>query len=457
MTETSAPPRPLPLGSKVFRAIVCLGLAGTGVAIAGALVATKPSADRNAAKAPPPRIAAVALAPVEIERMVRGFGSARALGTADVPARVAAVVARLGEGYSPGATVAAGDILVELDASDFLEQVAVGEQAIRATEAQIAILDSQQRAASRARELAGTDRDLAAADLARVEAARAEGAAVDREVDRARQALVAVDRALVAADDALTQIAPRRAALLAQRSAEEARLTLARLSAERCTVRAPIAGVVQQAALRLGESVNPAQTIARLVDLTRIEVPVRIPASQRVFAAPGATAVLRSRAAQRDWVGTVVRALPEDDPATRTATVFVEFMQDPASPDFIAPGTFLEATIASGARAARLVVPRRSIRDEQVVVVEDGRARLRRIAVEFSHRGALPATGLDDEDWAVLAPDGGLAAGAVVVVDGSRSITEGQELTPVAPGSTAPAGGGAAAAPTAPAREGATP
>ena len=57
MTETSDPPRPLPLGSKVFRALVCLGLAGTGVAIAGALVATKPSADRNAAKAPPPRIA----------------------------------------------------------------------------------------------------------------------------------------------------------------------------------------------------------------------------------------------------------------------------------------------------------------------------------------------------------------------------------------------------------------
>lgn len=424
----------LPFRSKLFRAVVCLLLAGAGVGVAGALFATRPSADRNAAKAPPPRVAAVALAEVELERMVRGFGSARALSSADVPARVAAVVARLGEGYAPGATVAEGDVLVELDASDFLEQVAVGEQAIRATDAQVASLDAQQRDASRARELAGVDRDLAAADLARVEAARAEGAAVDREVDRARQALVAADRALVAADDALAQIAPRRSALLAQKAAEEARLALARLSAGRCTVRAPIAGVVQQAELRLGESVNPAQTVARVVDLSRIEVPVRIPSSQRVLAAPGATAVLRSRAARRDWVGTVVRALPEDDPATRTATVFVEFMQDPASPDFIAPGTFLEASIASGARAPRLVVPRRSIRDERVAVIDGGRARFRRAPVDFAHRGAIPATGLEDEDWAVLAPDAGLSAGDLVVVDGSRGLVEGQEATAVAPG-----------------------
>jgi HlyD family secretion protein len=418
----------LPFAALLFRTVVCGAFLLSGVGVVAALVATKPDAGRNPDAAPPPRIAVLELAPLPVERFVRGYGTVRAVDSADVPARVAAVVASLSPNYAVGGSVAKGDRLVELDASDFREQVKVAEQAIRAIEAQVALLEAQERAASQSAELARSDRELAAADLARVEKAAADGAAQPREVDRARQALIAATRGAVLADDALAQVAPRRQALVAQRAAEGSRLELARLSAERCVVLAPISGVLQLAEHEVGESVAPGAMVARVVDLSRLEVPVRIPASMRALAAPGSRATVTSRAGGAPFEARVSRVAPEDDPMSRTATVFVEFA--PSAESALAPGAFVEARIAPGGDEPRIVVPRRAIRDEQVAVVESGRVRFVRVTADFSLTEAPAGAPLSDADWAVLAP-GELAAGALVVIDGSRSLAEGQAVEPV--------------------------
>ncbi|MFM7050887.1 MAG: efflux RND transporter periplasmic adaptor subunit [Planctomycetota bacterium] len=432
----------LPVTAVVFRAAVSLVLVAAGVGVAAALVATAPDAGRNAAKAPPPRIAVLEVRALPVERFVRGYGTARALDSADVPARVTAVVDSTTERYAVGARVAKGELLVVLDARDFLEQVAMAEQAIRAIDAQVALLDAQERAASQSAELARSDRALAATDLERVEKAAAEGAAQPREVDRARQNLIAASRAAVAADDALAQVLPRRQALVAQRASESSRLELARLSAQRCRIEAPIDGVVQLADLEIGESVNPGMTVARVVDQSRIEIPVRIPASSRSLAPEGAKAVVTGRARGSSFDAAVARVAPEDDPASRTATVFVELEQDVGSASALAPGAFVEARIAPGGTEPRIAVPRRAIRDEQVAVVEDGRVRMKRVVVDFSLTGAPAGAAVADSDWAVLSS--GLDAGALVVLDGSRSLVEGQEVAPVRPAEAAAAAGGSA-------------
>ena len=199
-----------PISAILFRVAVCLVLVGAGAGVVGALVATKPDAGRNAEAAPPPRIGVLEIQPLAIERTVTGYGTARALESADVPARVAAVVESVAPGFAPGARVAKGDVLVTLDRSDFDKQVAMAEEAIRAFDAQQALLDTQERALGQAAELARSDRELAAADLVRVEKAAAEGAAQPREIDRARQALIAATRAAVLAEDALAQVPSRR-------------------------------------------------------------------------------------------------------------------------------------------------------------------------------------------------------------------------------------------------------
>jgi hypothetical protein len=413
--------------------VVCVALVGAGVGVVGALVATKPDAGRNASKAPPQRVAVFEVAPVEIEQFVRGYGTARALESADVPARVGAVVARLGANYAVGRAVAKEEVLVELDASDFLEQVEIAREAIRAIEAQVAVIETQARAARETAALIAREKEIAANDLARVEAAAREGAAQAREVDLARGVLIAATRAVVAADDAVASIAPRLQALAAQKAVEEARLKLTLSSAERCTIRAPIAGDLQIADLEIGESVAPSQMIARVVDRTRIEIPLRIPASMRALAPIGARAEILVRANEERCSGVIARVAPEDDAATRTATVFVEVVQSETQlgTSALAPGAFVEARIAAGNPAARTLVPRRAIRDDFVMLVENGRVRPTRVAVDFAHSDPLPASGIADTDWAVLVEP--LPKGALVVLDGSRSLAEGQEISPVKP------------------------
>jgi len=420
----------LPTSAIVFRAFICLALIGLGLGIVGALVSTKPDAGRSSEAAPPPRIAAIEIRPMDIPQAVSGYGTARPLESADVPARVAAVIESIGSNFATGARVERGEVLVTLDASDFMKQVAIAEQSIRAIDAQVAMLDAQEKAVRESADLARNDRELAAADLARVEKAVAEGAAQQREADRARQAVIAATRSAVLADDAVAQLAPRRQALVAQRAGEEARLALARLSAERCQVVAPIAGVLQVAELKKGESVVPGAVIARIVDLRAIEIPLRIPASARALAPVGAAVTLVSRGTKVESAGTVVRVAPEDDPDSRTATVFVELRPDGAGGrTAIAPGAFVEARIVEGGSAPRIAVPRRSIRDGQIVVIEDGRVRLRRVSVDFYTTETPAGAPIADADWAVLDDD--IPAGTLVVIDGARSLTDGQQVQPL--------------------------
>lgn len=437
MSDSSHPR--LPLSAVIFRVVVCVVLIAAGFGIVGALVATKPDAGRNATKAPPQRVAVLQISPIEIEEFVRGYGTARALESADVPARVGAVVARLGDNYAVGRSVAKDEILVELDASDFREQVEIAREAIRAIEAQVLVIETQARAARETAELIAREKEIAANDLARVEAAAREGAAQAREVDLARAAVIAATRAMVAADDAVASIAPRLQALAAQKAVEDARLKLTLSSAERCTIRAPIAGELQIADLEIGESVLPSQMVARIVDRTRIEIPLRIPASMRTLAPIGARAEIVVRADERRFdgvhagahLGVIARVAPEDDAATRTATVFVEVAQAELRPgtSSLAPGAFVEARIAAGRPIARTLVPRRAIRDDFVMLVENGRVRPHRVAVDFAHSDPIPATGIADTDWAVLMEP--LPTGAMVVLDGSRSLAEGQEIAPI--------------------------
>jgi RND family efflux transporter MFP subunit len=447
-TDSTRARTALPLYAIVFRSVVCLVLIAAGGGVIAALVASKPEAARNPQAAAPQRVAVLEIRPLEIERFVRGYGTARALDSADVPARVGAVVESISPSFAPGARVAKGDTLITLDRSDFLEQVAMADQAIRALDSQAALLDAQERTALASAELARADRDLAATDLDRVEKAAADGAAQPREVDRARQMLIAASRAAVMAEDAAAQIAPRRATLAAERASNQSRLELARLSADRCTIAAPIDGVLQTADLEVGESVTPGQKIARIVNLEKVEIPLRIPASSRALAPVGAKATVTARADQRVYEGTVARIAPEDDPASRTATVYIEIAQSADRADVLAPGAFVEAKIITGGSAPRIAVPRRAIRDETIAVVESGRVRMRRISVDFPFAGTPDGAELADLDWAVLSDE--LAPGTLVVIDGSRSLVEGQAIEPIpahadaakAPRTADPAGDG---------------
>jgi multidrug efflux pump subunit AcrA (membrane-fusion protein) len=440
-TDQSTPRlRLLPL---LARAVVSLAFIAAGVGIFSWLYVTRaqpPASDPSATG----RLRLLVSEPLELEvgRRFRAFGQARAHESADVPARVSAPVAKLHPNYREGATVAAGEPLVSLDESDFQRQLAIADEAIKALDAQLGMLALDESSLRRGVELAEEDATLAKDDLERVRAAAAQDAAVAREVDRARGAAILAERAVIAARDALEKLPLRRAALVADRARQESSRELARLSLERSTIVSPMAGVVQFAELDVGEMASPGVRVARVVDPSRVEIPILLPASARTSVAAGDRVVLRADRAGAEAVeARVTRIAPEDDPATRTMTVFAEGEGSRA----LAPGSFVEAEVSARASGPRTVVPRRAVSGGRLLTVRDGVVRGMSVIVEFSFSGT-PAPTLPDTEWVVLAEP--LPKGTLVVLDGSRRIAEGAPVTAIRPGAESTADLGAGTSPS---------
>lgn len=421
------------------RAVVSLGFIAVGIGIFSWLAMTRPQPPASDPSTTG-RLRLLVAEPLELEvgRRFRAFGQARAHDAADVPARVSAPVAKVHPNYREGATVAAGEPLVSLDDSDFQRQLSIADEAIKALDAQLGMLALDETSLRRNLELSDEDARLAKDDLDRVRAAAAQDAAVAREVDRARGAAILAERAVIAARDALEKLPLRRAALVADRARQESSRELARLSLERSTIVSPMAGVVQFAELDVGEMAAPGVRVARVVDPSRVEIPVLLPASARTSVAIGDRVVLRADRAGAEAVeARIARIAPEDDPATRTMTVFAEGDGSRA----LAPGSFVEAEVSARAAGPRTVVPRRAVSGGRILTVRDGIVRGVAVIVEFAFSGT-PAPTLPDTEWVVLAEP--LPAGTLIVLDGSRRIAEGAPVTAVRPGAESTADLGAA-------------
>lgn len=417
------------------RVAACFVLIAVSVAVFLWMASTRPEAAENGKGDELRRVTVVKAIEAPVGRRIRGYGTARAADSADVPARVAATVVELGPKYKEGECVAAGDLLVRLDESDFRRQLEIAGQAIDAIDAQLAMLDVDERTARESLRLAESDAAIVRADVKRAEEAEREGAAKEREVDRVRQLAIAADRAVVAAREASEKIGPRRAALNAERSRQAAARDLAKDSLDRCMVRSPIQGVLQNAGSEIGEMVTVGMPVGRVVNTARIEVPALMPASARPLVAVGNALRLTP---DRDGAGavdaTVTRIAPEDDPGTRTFTIYAEF----DAVESIAPGTFVQVEVVHPSTEARTVLPRRAVSEGRIMVVRDGRVHVTPVEVEFGLAGLRPETGIPDSEWVVLRE--ALPAGSTVVLDASRQIPDGTAIAAEPPRAGAPAG-----------------
>lgn len=418
-----------------------VGLAALVLAIGifGALLRSKPAPERRDPDALVPRVRVLTAAELEVRRTWTGFGVARAMAVADVPARVASTVVAIPEGVEDGAPLGPDGVIVRLDDSDFVARVAAADQILADLDAQIARVAVDDRRLRDRLELVDERVGLAEAELTRVLDAQRQNAALPREADAARSALAAVrsERATLLAQ--IEGLPSTRASLSARRAGADAERRLASLAVERCVIVNPLGPgangtVLQRVDVEPGESVVPGQRVARVVDPSRLEVPIRLPASARRWLEVGDEARLSPAGSDEEPVtARVARIAPEDDAATRTVTVFVEFVQSTRDPGAIAPGRFVRAEVRRGTPERRVVVPRRSLDGDRMYVLdEDGRVRGREARPDFAIRERFPSTGLPDEDWVVLvdAPD----PGTRIVLTPTRRLADGLRIEPVEPG-----------------------
>ena len=236
----------------------------------------------------PPAPAAVTVQPFASLAVAREFRAPatvmarnRATLAAEITAPVAAIHTEIGE------TVAAGDVLVELDATDY--QLAL-ERAIAALDAADARIQQAQIRLDRARQLSA-DRYISDDDL------------LARETDMA----------VLKADRATAEIAVREA----------------RRQAAKATIRAPFAAAVAERIAQVGAWVGPGSPLMTVVELDGREVEAEAPRDAVAVLSAGDSARLTDESGQA-WALVVARVSPVVDPASRTVPVRFTFQRDPA-------------------------------------------------------------------------------------------------------------------------------
>jgi len=427
--------------------IATRGAVGTSCLILAAviytlLVRTAPQVEITQTSAAARQIAVLPAKKISVKRQWHGFGTAAAITSADVPARITALVVEIPDYVLVGATVKKGQLLVALDDRDYRREVEIAERNLIDLEAQMTMLEIQHEKLVFQIDLESQDLELARNERDRIQKLLTRGAASHRDFDLAKRTVIAVQITLLRTTQTLEQLAPSRQQLDAQYQAQQATLSIKELNLARCRITSPIDGVLQTVEIEVGEYLMSGDRVARVVNLERIEVALKLPASSRLRLSVGNQVQLRAtNQSGLVWNTRVARIAPEDDLSTRTVTTYIELDQrveltrglNPSgkTPIMMMPGMFVSGVVTTGQAQKRWVVPRRSVQDNRLLVVANGVVQVRPVQVDFVLEQKLPLLGLPDDQWAILADDlDVLHDGSLVVINASTSVRPGQSVVP---------------------------
>jgi len=252
-------------------------------------------------RAPPVAVAAERAGTSAWQPRLEAVGSLRAVNGIDVSTEVAGVVESID--FRNGDTVAAGDVLVQLNADP---------------------------------------------DRAQLEAARVAAELAEVAFRRAREQFTVQAISRAALDTAAAELKSSRA----QVQQQEALLA-------RKTIRAPFAGRLGISSVSLGQYVNPGQAIVTLQTVDPIYVDFALPQQQLArIALDQPLTVTTNVYPGRAFAGRITAIAPRVDPATRNLQLQGTLPNPEAR---LLPGMFASVSIRVGAEEPRLTLPQTAI------------------------------------------------------------------------------------------------
>jgi RND family efflux transporter MFP subunit len=434
------------------RTAVGLAILVVALGVYGLLAGTKPPAPRVERADIAMTVQTVSVRRTDTPWQWTGYGTTRARDAADVAAEVAGLVVERPDAVDPGRWVSRGELIVALARGEFDDRAERSRAALAGLEADRASLDVELESLQETLAWAQEAVRLNEAELERLEGAIDRGSASRFELEGIQEQLTRDRREAELIRRSIRTMPQRVASNQARISAERASLRLAELDVSRTRIAAPITGMLQTVEVDLGERVSIGQVVARLVDLRRIEIPLRIPVSALGTISIGDPVRLRLSADRSGgWEGRVARVAPEADPATRTVTVFVDVEQevDPTSGGLaerrrlLLPGQFVIGEVSSSGSEPRIVVPRSAVVGDRVLVVgESDRARSVAVSIERVVDRRYPEIHPEETQWAVI--DAGLVGGERVIVSNLDDLTHGSLVSAAEAGSALASDGGQA-------------
>ena len=373
----------------------------------GALLIGLRLTSHKGASDPPPAVAATAAAAPELDlapldllaarelvltRQLDVSGSLRAVDSAFVKAKVAAELKSLT--VREGDSVRAGQLLGQLDSTEFDLRLRQAEQQAAAARAQLEIAQRQ---------------------LGNNQALVAQGFISPTALD------------LSTSNEAASQ-ANLQAALAAVELARKARADTSLI--------APISGLVAQRLAQPGERLPLDARVLQIVDLSRMELEAAIAPQDLALLRIGASARVQVEGSSEQLAATVVRINPSALPGARSVTAYLRVTPHATLRD----GLFARASIALDQRSL-LAIPASAVRNDQArpyALRVEGNIAVRQ-PLTLGQQGVPADAKLPREDWVEIVAglrdgDQVLAASAGLVPDGARL-----KLPPAAPATAAAA------------------
>lgn len=346
---------------RAVQALIALAvLAGAAVAVYSMMSSQPTTGTRGAEREERPVLAEV----VPAERapaaaVIEAHGEVVPAERVEVAPRVAGEVVEVSPKLEAGGRVAKGEVLAQLDRSDY----------------EIAL------------EQARTDLAKARADL-KIEQGNQEVAKTEAEL--LGEELSEQERALV-----LRQ--PQLDSAQADVAAAKADVERARLDLQRTTIRAPFDAVVQSASIEVGSQVSVGQTIAELVGTDRYYVDLAVPAAKLQYitaaedrAGQGSNVVFDNPSVwpeSETRTGEVLRVRPNLTEEGRMAQIRVAVPEPLDRNPRMLVGAYLRARIQGTPLGEVVALDRAYLREDDTVWVMTAEDRLEMRAVSIAYRG----------------------------------------------------------------------
>jgi len=314
----------------------------------------------------------------EIASLLEVTGSVKAYNSALVKTRIAAELKTLS--VREGEAVRAGQLIGQLDTTEFDLRLRQAEDQAAAAQAQ---LDIAQRT-------------------------------LDNNKALVTQGFISRN----ALDTSISSAASASASLQAARAAAD----LARKAVRDGEIRAPISGMISQRLAQAGERLGVDARVVEIVDLSRVELEAAVAPEDVVKLRVGQRAQVQIDGLAQSVAATVARINPSAQTGTRSVSAYLALQAAPG----LRQGLFGRAGIEVTRKLA-LVVPLSALRLEQsqpyVLVFEGGKATQRRVSTGL--RGEVPGAGGSEAVVEVLE---GLKAGDQVLRSSVGALREGTLL-----------------------------
>lgn len=375
------------------RRLIAAAIIIGAVIVLAVLVATRPTAQRQKPQAPVTLVTLHQVTADPTPVTVTGWGTVTPKRSVSLVPQVSGRITAASPDLQAGAFVAAGEVLVEIENTDY--RLAVRQASSQVAQAEVALATAQEEARVARQEW---ERTLADARQGSSLPAAEPSSLVFRE-PQLRQAEANLDAARAA-------------------------LAQAELNLSRCRLVAPFDARVISESADPGNHVMAGNVLGRLDDVSVAEVTVGVPDHDLAWIAVDDTGpvTVHGQFAGRDhaWPGRMVRLGGAIDEASRTVPVVVE-VADPYGrvsdrPPLLA-GQFVSVEFTSEPPTGSVTIPRRGLRPGNVVWIldDDDALRIREVAV--LHRGA---------ERVVLGD--GLEAGDRLITSNLQYVVEGMPL-----------------------------